>query len=121
MRKCISNRKTLARVGKILGLLDRRLRQLSKQRPIFHLLVSVDGREETGDEVLVEGLVLAHLVDGVPLLRRHPLLDRLRRVLHLRVVTVHLLVRGHRGASLRTRSNDHYTTRLTYYKLGVLK
>ena len=61
----------------------------------------MDGREKARYQVLVERLVLAHLVDGVPLLRRHPLLDRLGRVIHLRVVTVHLLVRGHRCASLK--------------------
>ena len=61
----------------------------------------MDGWEKAGDEVLVERLVLAHLVDRVPLLWGHPLFDRLRRVFHLRVVTVHLLVRGHRGASLK--------------------
>ena len=61
----------------------------------------MDGREKARYKVLVECLVLAHLVDGVPLLRRHPLLDRLRRVFHLRIVAIHLLVRGHSCASLK--------------------
>jgi hypothetical protein len=43
--------------------------------PLAHLFVAVDGGEEAGDEVLVERLVLAHLVDGVPLLE---LISRIR-------------------------------------------
>ena len=75
-------------------------REIQKKLKV-HLFVSVDGWEEACDQVLVERLVLAHLVDGVPLLRRHPLLDRLRRVFHLRIVAIHLLVRGHSCASLK--------------------
>ena len=75
-------------------------REIQKKLKV-HLFVSVDGWEEACDQVLVESLVLAHLVDGVPLLRRHPLLDRLRRVFHLRIVAIHLLVRGHSCASLK--------------------
>ena len=67
----------------------------------------MDGREETCDEILVERFVLTHLVDGVPLGRRHSLLDGLRGdVLALEVVAAHALVRRQGGASLRRKEDD---------------
>ena len=63
------------------GSLARRLWHAPKQHEedaSLDLLVAVQGGEEAVDQVLVEGLVLRHLVDGVPLGGRHPLLDLLR-------------------------------------------
>lgn len=62
----------------------------------------MDGWEETGDEISIEQFVLTHLVDGVPLGRRHSLLNSLRGdVLALEVVATHSLVRRQSGASLK--------------------
>merc|ERR1719474_239222 len=53
------------------------LRDSTKQHqrdPSLHLVVAMDCGEETGDEVVVEVLVLGHLVHALPLLRLHLLL-----------------------------------------------
>ena len=53
----------------------------------------MNGWEETVDQILVQGLILAHFVDGVPLRGRHALLDGLGSdVLALEIVTAHPLV-----------------------------
>ena len=71
----------------------------------------MNGREKTCDEVLIQRLILAHLVDRVPLLRRHALLDGLRGVFHVGIIAVHLRVRRDRGASLKMEQGDFLTVR----------
>ena len=47
--------------------------------PLYCGILTVDGGEETANEVLVEATILAHFIDLLPLSVRHVLLDGLSR------------------------------------------
>merc|ERR1719317_1877376 len=75
------------------------LRNSTKQHqrdPSLHLVVAMDCGEETGDEVVVEVLVLGHLVHTLPLLRLHLLLHGSRRFWFISITAqFRLAIGGH--------------------------